>query len=60
MTTRDWQILASSVLVAAAVLTATIARGRNDADRSIQGANVVGVTNQTDLFHTMARALNLE
>jgi alkaline phosphatase/streptomycin-6-phosphatase len=25
-----------------------------------QGANVVGVTNQTDLFHTMARALGLE
>jgi alkaline phosphatase len=25
-----------------------------------QGANVVGITNQTDLFHTMARALGLE
>ena len=25
-----------------------------------QAANVVGVTNQTDLFHTMARALGLE
>jgi alkaline phosphatase/streptomycin-6-phosphatase len=25
-----------------------------------QGANVTGVTNQTDLFHTMARALGLE
>ena len=25
-----------------------------------QGANVVGVSNQTDLFHTMARALGLE
>jgi len=25
-----------------------------------QAANVVGVTNQTDLFHTMARALDLE
>lgn len=25
-----------------------------------QGANVVGVTNQTDLFHTLARALGLE
>jgi alkaline phosphatase len=25
-----------------------------------QGANVVGVTNQTDLFHTMARTLGLE
>ena len=25
-----------------------------------QAANVVGITNQTDLFHTMARALGLE
>jgi len=25
-----------------------------------QAANVVGVTDQTDLFHTMARALGLE
>jgi alkaline phosphatase len=25
-----------------------------------QSANVVGITNQTDLFHTMARALGLE
>ena len=25
-----------------------------------QGASVVGVTNQTDLFHTIARALGLE
>lgn len=25
-----------------------------------QGANVVGVTNQTDLFHTLARALGIE
>jgi alkaline phosphatase len=25
-----------------------------------QGASIVGVTNQTDLFHTMARALGLE
>ncbi len=25
-----------------------------------QGANIVGITNQTDLFHTMARALGLE
>jgi alkaline phosphatase len=25
-----------------------------------QGANVVGITNQTDLFHTIARALGLE
>ncbi len=25
-----------------------------------QAANVLGVTNQTDLFHTVARALGLE
>jgi alkaline phosphatase len=25
-----------------------------------QAANVVGITNQTDLFHTMSRALGLE
>jgi alkaline phosphatase len=25
-----------------------------------QAANVVGITNQTDLFHTVARALGLE
>jgi alkaline phosphatase/streptomycin-6-phosphatase len=30
------------------------------AARGPQAANVVGVTNQTDLFHTMARALGLE
>jgi alkaline phosphatase len=25
-----------------------------------QAANVLGITNQTDLFHTLARALGLE
>ncbi len=30
------------------------------AARGPQAANVAGVTNQTDLFHTMARALGLE
>ena len=30
------------------------------AARGPQAANVVGITNQTDLFHTFARALGLE